>query len=124
MRVTIIQNGLIALTVLLAGAYIAGGLSVMIGDASGSTDWEPSVLEVVFLGAIPIAAGPMILWGLYISKRSQRLGPGLVAVGAVVVTGAWFWLAIFLVPVSIVVIAFAVFRARKFASGRNQVSLT
>ena len=63
MRVTIIQNGLIALTVLLAGAYIAGGLSVIIGDASGSTDWEPSVLEVVFLGAIPIAAGPMILWG-------------------------------------------------------------
>ena len=92
---------------------------MIIGYATGSSDWEPNVLEVVFLGAIPIVAGPMILWGLYISKRSQRLGPGLVAVGMVAVTAAWFWLLIFLVPASIVVIAFSVFRARESVRERN-----
>lgn len=119
MRATIIQNGPIVLTILLAGAYTAGGFSMIIGYATGSSDWEPNVLEVVFLGAIPIVAGPMILWGLYISKRSQRLGPGLVAVGTVAVTAAWFWLLIFLVPASIVVIAFSVFRARESVRERN-----
>ena len=109
----------LVLTVLLAGVYVAGGVSFIIGYASGSMDWDPSVLEALMFGAIPIAAAPMVLWGLYVSKQSTRLGPGLVIVGTMAVTAAWFWFFFALVPLSIVVIAFAIVRARKFSKVRQ-----
>ena len=34
----------------------------------------------------------------------------------------WFWLFFLLVPVTIVVIAFAVFRARRFARERDRIA--
>ena len=118
-----LQKVLLGLTVLMAGIYIAGGLSFIVGYVSGSMDWEPSVLEAMIFGAIPIAAGPMVLSGLYMIKRSPRLGPGLVAIGAVAVTATWFWMFFIFAPISIIVIAFAIVRARRFSQERDRIAL-
>ena len=122
MRATMLQKVLLGLTVLLAALYIAGGVGFTVGFVSGSLDWEASALEAVILGAIPIAAATMVLLGLFISKRSPWLGTSLIAIGAVAGAAVWFWLFFILVPLTIVVIAFAVSRARRFTRERDRIA--
>ena len=88
----------------------------------GSLDWEPSGFEAVLLGVIPLTAAGMVLLGLYVSNRSLRLGPSLVAIGTAIMAGVWFWLFFILVPAGIVVTGFAVIRARRLASDRDSTA--
>jgi hypothetical protein len=122
MGAAMLQKGLLGLTVLLAALYIAGGVGFTVGYVSGSLDWEVSALEAVYFGAIPFTSAAMILLGLFISKRSPWLGTSLVAIGAVAMTALWFWLFFILVPLTIVVIAFAVFRARRLTQERDRIA--
>ncbi len=122
MNGSIAQKGLLGLTVLLAALYIAGGVGFTVGYVSGSLDWEAEAWEAMLLGVVPFTAAAMILSGLFISKRSPWLGASLVAIGTVAMAALYFWLFFILVPLTIVVIAFAVFRARSFARERNRIA--
>ena len=51
MKGTKLQKGLLVFTFLLAGVYIAGGASFVVGYASGALDWDPSDFETVNFGA-------------------------------------------------------------------------
>jgi hypothetical protein len=122
MNGSIAQKGLLGLTVLLAALYIAGGVGFTVGYVSGSLDWEVEAWEVMLLGVVPFAAAAMVVGGLLIGKRSPWLGASLVAIGAVAMAALYFWLFFILVPLTIVVIAFAVFRARRFARERDRIA--
>lgn len=122
MGATMLQKGLLGLTVLLAALYIAGGLGFTVGYVSGSLDWEAEAWEVMLLGVVPFAAAAMVVGGLLIGKRSPWLGTSLVAIGAVAMAALYFWLFFILVPLTIVVIAFAVFRARRLARERDRIA--
>jgi hypothetical protein len=122
MNGSIAQKGLLGLTVLLAALYIAGGVGFTVGYVSGSLDWEVEAWEVMLLGVVPFAAAAMVVGGLLIGKRSPWLGTSLVAIGAVAMTALWFWLFFILVPLTIVVIAFAVFRARRLTQERDRIA--
>ncbi len=122
MNGSIAQKGLLGLTVLLAALYIAGGVGFTVGYVSGSLDWEVEAWEVMLLGVVPFAAAAMVVGGLLIGKRSPWLGTSLVAIGAVAMAALYFWLFFILVPLTIVVIAFAVFRARRFARERDRIA--
>ena len=110
-----VQKGLMVFTFLLAGVYIAGGASFVIGYATESLDWDASGFETVYFGAIPFIAAAMVLSGIFLCERCLRLGPALVIVGAVAMAALWFWVFFILVPAGVVVVAFAVVRARNFA---------
>ncbi len=122
MSATVLQKGLLGLTVLLAALYIAGGVGFTVGYVSGSLDWEAEAWEVMLLGVVPFAAAALVVVGLLIGKRSPWLGTSLVAIGAVAMAALYFWLFFILVPLTIVVIAFAVFRARRFARERDRIA--
>ena len=107
---------------LLAALYIAGGVGFTVGYVSGSLDWEAEAWEVMLLSVVPFTAAAMVLLGLFISKRSPWLGASLVAIGAVAMAVLYFWLFFILVPLTIVVIAFAVLRARGFARERDRIA--
>ncbi len=122
MSATILQKGLLGLTVLLAALYVAGGVGFTVGYVSGSLDWEVEAWEVMLFGVVPFAAAAMVVGGLLIGKQSPWLGTSLVAIGAVAMAVAYFWFFFILVPLTIVVIAFAVFRARRFTRERDRIA--
>src|SRR3990170_1489573 len=63
-------------------------------------------------GAISVLAGAAVGAGLLTSRRNPLLGIGLVAAGAITVAAAWYWMLPITIPVGIVVVAIAYFRAR------------
>ena len=119
---SIAQKGLQGLTVLLAAFYIAGGAAFTVGYVSGSLDWEAGVLEAVILGAIPFTAAAMDLAGLLVAQRAPQLGTALVSVGVIAMAAVWFWMFLITVPVGLLVIGFAVFRARRFVRERDRIA--
>ena len=56
-------------TVLLAGLYIAGGISFVVGWASGASDWDPNVLEALIFTIVPFVAGTLVIFGMFKCER-------------------------------------------------------
>ena len=111
---TKLQKGLLVFTVILAGLYIAGGISFVVGWATGTSDWDANVLEGLIFTIVPLVAGTMVIFGIFNCQKSPRLGIGLVTVGSIAMAALWFWLAFILMPFAAVVIATAVMRSRNF----------
>ena len=115
------DKGMVGFIALLALFYLAMGPVSLV--FMGSDDWEPSTMERALLGLVPMAAGALMLTGLFvISKRAPWWGAGLLSGGAVLMSVLWFWLFFISIPVTLGVIAFAVFRARRFAREGDQIA--
>ena len=119
---TVLQKGAIGLTLLVAALYVAGAVGFVVDQSTGNADWTAEAWEVVLFGVAPFAAAALVVVGLLIGKRSPWWGTGLLAGGTTVMALVWFWLFFILVPVAIIVITFAVLRARRFSRERDRTA--
>ena len=102
------DHGLTVLGLVMAGFFIILGILVLshvTGDLSTSSR--------LLYGPLWIAAGLVMLVGVYFLNRSPRLGAGLVSVAAVGMAIFMFWLFFILVPVAVIVITLAVMHVRR-----------
>ena len=100
---------------LLAGFYILNSLGVALMWGADEEDrWG-----YVALGLAGVSAGALMLAGIFLGGRAPRLGAGVLATGAILMAGLAFWLWPIMVPVTLVVVAFAVFRARELTRERS-----
>ena len=109
------QRGMPVFMVLLAGFFLAHSAFFL---AIGPNDWDPTGFERALLGIVPIAAAGSILWGLHLGERAPWLGAWLLIGGTLLVALLWYWFFVVSVPVLILVIWFAVSRARRFERER------
>ena len=101
---------------LLATFYIFNGLAVALMWGADEEDrWG-----YVALGLAGVSAGALMLAGIFLEGRSPWLGAGVVAVGAVLMASVAYWLWPVMVPITFVVVAFAVFRARDLTRERGR----
>ncbi len=78
-----------------------------------------SDMERIGFGMLAALGGAAIISGLLLSSGGKRpLGLGLIAAGVVAVSVAWDWVALFTVPIGIVLFAVAYFRGQGTASPR------
>jgi len=63
-----------------------------------------------------------MLAGIFLGSRAPWLGAGVLAAGAILMASVAYWLWPVMVPATLVVVAFAVFRARESTRGRAPVS--
>ncbi len=107
------QRVLPGITVLLAAYYIVHGFVAL-----AAADYD-STGERVLFSLAGVFAGAMILGGLLIMGRYPWAGVGLLAAGAIFMTGLWYWMIPILGPVTLVVVAFGILRARSLARERR-----
>lgn len=103
------MRGLVAVGVVLAVFLMVTGVA-SIADALLDSDVGSGMAA---FGAITLLAGAAVAAGLLMSKRNPLLGIGLVAVGAITVAVAWYWMLVITIPVGIALVAIAFFRARQ-----------
>jgi hypothetical protein len=101
-------RGLVAAGVVVALFLVVTGIGSVV-DALVQGDLASG--QAAF-GAISVLAGAAVAAGLLTSKRNPLLGIGLVAAGAITVAAAWYWMLPITIPVGIVLVAIAYFRAR------------
>ena len=110
------ERWLVGLVVLFAGFTIVFGTSIFIrfvGDG---------VLAVLLFGLAPIAASILLLVGFAITERTPWKGAGLLTIGAVTIPIVHFWMFPIYVPIAVVIIAFGILRARRFARERDRAT--
>jgi hypothetical protein len=103
------MRGFLAVGVVLAFFLIVAGVA-SIADAVFDADVASG--QAVF-GAITLLAGAAVAAGLLTSRRNPLLGIGLVAVGAITVAAAWYWMLVVTIPIGIALVTIAFFRARQ-----------
>lgn len=102
------DRGLTVLGLLMAGLFIVPGTLVLL-----HVNGDLSTGERLLFGPLFIAAGIVMLTGLYVSGRSPWLGAVLVSAAAIGMALFMFWLFFILVPLAIVLISLALMRARR-----------
>jgi len=109
MNESLLMRGLLLLGLAPAVFLVVVGAQV-IGGATD--DGETGLKEIAYaLGLFAAAAG--IAVGLIVSQRTPRLGIGLVLVGTIAASVMMFWVAVFTVPIGIVLATIAYFRGRR-----------
>jgi hypothetical protein len=101
------MRGLLALALAVAAFPAVIGVLVAIG-ANGEID---GTSERLFWGISQTIIGTAIISGLVISARRPSLGIGLVAAGTIAISALWYWFAMITVPIGLVLLAIAYFRA-------------
>jgi hypothetical protein len=99
---TVLEKGMMGLTLVL-GLFWILVLPINAMDGGGS----------VFGVVLVVAVGIALVTGVLVSGRLPWLGVGLVALGSLVGAAATYWMLVITLPVAIVLIASAVFRARR-----------
>ena len=100
---------------LLAGFYILNSLGVALMRGAEEEDrWG-----YVAMGLAGVSAGALMLAGIFLGGRAPWLGAGVLAAGAILMASVAYWLWPIMVPVTLVVVAFAVFRARELTRERS-----
>lgn len=84
----------------------------------GGSSWN-SDEQRIFFGILQSLAGAAILTGLTLSSRHSRIGLTLVAAGATAICVLFYWLAVFTVPIGIVLLAAAYSNARRTTSPKS-----
>jgi len=100
---------MLALTGLLGLVYVLGSLGFAI---DGGDDFS-STTERVFLGAAGALLGMSMLAGALVSSRRPWVGVALIAVGAIPVAFFLYWMLVITVPVTAVIVGYAVFWAMR-----------
>jgi hypothetical protein len=103
------MRALIATGVVLALFMIVTGIA-SIADALLDPDVGSGMAA---FGAITLLAGAAVAAGLLTCRRNPLLGIGLVAIGAITVAVAWYWMLVITIPIGIALVAIAFFRARQ-----------
>ena len=118
MKDTFPQKALLALAVLLTLLLIYPAVALAIQDFEwGFIDGglEPKISFV--LASLGLLGVPVVLTGLYVTKRSPHLGRILVTFGAMAMCGIG-WFTIVLPALALSVLAIGVYRARRFDAER------
>jgi len=111
-----IRTSSLVVTALLAAFYILNSLAVALMWGADEEDrWG-----YVALGLAGVSAGAVNLVGIFLEGRAPWLGAGVVAVGAILMASVAYWLWPVMAPITIVVVAFAVFRARELSRERGR----
>ena len=63
-------------------------------------------------GMLELGTGALLLAGLFLTRRSPRLGTGIIIATVVVAAGLHFWMAAIAFPLALVIIATMVVRIR------------
>ena len=71
-----------------------------------------AVEEEMVWGLIELGTGMFLLIGLVLTRRSPRLGTGIIVVTVTVAAGFHFWMPFLAFPVALVIIATMVVRMR------------
>ena len=115
-----IRTSSLVVTGLLAAFYILNSLAVaLVWGAEDEDRWG-----YVALGSAGVAAGAVMLAGIFLEGRAPWLGAGVLAAGAILMAAAAFWLWPVMVPITLVVIAFAAFRARELKRERGRAPVS
>ena len=101
------MRGLLALALAIAAFPAVIGILVAIGV---NGEWGGTT-ERLFWGVSQTIIGTAIISGLVISARRPGLGIGLVAAGTIAISSLWYWAAMITVPIGLVLLAIAYFRA-------------
>lgn len=72
-----------------------------------------SVEEETVWGLMELATGILLLTGLYVTRRSPRLGSGIIIATVVVAAGFHFWMAFIAFPVALVITATILVRTHR-----------
>ena len=110
-----------AVTALLGLVYVLGSL----GFALDGGDDFSSTMERVFFGALGTLLGLSMLAGVLVSARRPWVGVALIAAGAVPVAFFLYWMLVITLPVTTVIVGYAVFwalRERSAQSARESVA--
>jgi succinate dehydrogenase/fumarate reductase cytochrome b subunit len=102
----IMRIGLAAISLPLAFLVMNGVAIAFFGAGDFNNSTEHVLWGLAFL-VLPLTT----LVGLWLCREQPRIGLGMVVFGALGSALVMFWMAFITVPVAIVVIAFAVFRA-------------
>ena len=113
-----IRTGSLVVTGLWAAFYIFNSLAVALMWGADEEDrWG-----YVALGLAGVAAGALVLVGAFLEGRAPRLAVGVLAAGAILMASAAYWLWPVMVPITVIVVGFAVFRARELTRERAPAS--
>jgi len=118
MVATLRNNWLGLLVAGFAGAAIVFGTAIFVKFVGDDTK---GTLGALIYGVGGFAAALVMLIGFYVSEREPMRGVVMLAVGTLAITAIYFWMFFIYVPVALVVIAFGILRARKFARGRDRL---
>ncbi len=101
-----IMRGVLVAAVLVALVPTGLGISYL----AGGGEWD-STFERVAASLLWIAFGLVMGAGLLLSKSRSALGLGLLAVGVIGISVMLYWAAVITVPIGLVLLAIAYFRA-------------
>jgi len=104
-----------AVTALLGLVYVLGSL----GFALDGGDDFSSTMERVFFGALGTLLGLSMLAGVLVSGRRPWLGVALIALGAIPVAFFLYWMLVITLPVTTVIVGYAVFWALRERSAQG-----
>jgi hypothetical protein len=106
-RVKAVRDGLVKAGVALAFVfgvfYILGGLQA----SGGGPGFQVS----------SVIGGVVIIAGLFLMRRWAGIGAALVVVGVLAMAALWYWLAVVIVPLTLLALWAVVMRARETGKG-------
>ena len=98
---------------LVAVGLVLALFPVIIGVGSIFNDFEEGGNSVWLGGSLTALSGAAMAVGLLKSRRNPLLGMGLVVIGVITIGFVWFWMLVTTLPIGIVIVAIAFFRARQ-----------
>ena len=107
-RMMILERGVWVVTLALAIMYLLPSIPIIFGAG----DFDSDAVRVIY-GVGGVSPGVAMLTGLFVGPRAAWLGAGLVVAGAIAMAFLWFWLFYALVPLTLLVTGFAIYRARR-----------
>ncbi len=121
MNAEVWHRAMSTLTGVLGLVYVLGSLGFAI---DGGEDFS-STMERIFFGALGSLLGLCMLAGVLVSARRPWVGVGLIALGAIPVAFFLYWMLVITLPVTAVIVGYAVFwalRVRSAQSARESVA--
>jgi hypothetical protein len=95
------------LVIVLAIFQLMNGVGILLG-----------VHEEFVWGILEFSTGALLLVGLFLTKRSPRVGSGIIIATVVVAAGLHFWMAILAFPVALLIVAAILFRVRNLTPAK------
>jgi hypothetical protein len=92
-----------AVALLLGGFMLFTGVGRFLGHGADALGW----------GLVPVVGGALLLASVAVARRSPRKATIMVAVAALALAGTYYWLIPIGLPITIILIAGAVIRAKE-----------
>jgi hypothetical protein len=105
MNESILMKGLLASAALIALFPTVIGASALMGQGEWGSDTER-----IGAGSVQMFIGLLIIAGLVLSRARPRLGLALVIVPVLALAAMWYWVAVIILPIGLVMAAIAYLR--------------